>query len=1120
MKKRIGLIILLCVFPYWLIAQSNKFGVPLLRNYTPDEYKANEQNMAVVQDHRGIMYFGNFEGVLEYDGEYWRIIQLPNNSMVRSLALDVNGTVIVGAVGEFGCLLPDKLGTLQYHSYSSQLDSANMPTDVWCINVLNDGIYFNTFKKLYRYDGQRINKIWNMPRFSFFSFVDHNQLYLSNRKDGLYILHDDSLIYAKGNTVYSDANIFTLQPFDNENLLIFNSNIGLSTYNKLSGIINSKFAKPQLNKVLIESICYSSTILPSGLYGLATLQSGVYVINQNAEPAYQLNRNTGLMDETVPQIYYNKNTTYSQPVWMALNTGIAKAEMASPIRIFNELNGLKGTVEDIVKFGDKIFAATSSGVFFVDTKTDQPRFKQVQDIQGQTWSLLRFNIHENRKGKNILLVGSSLGLFQISESFAQASEIASFYTFKLYQSHKDSTQIYIGYDQGLSSLNYKNGSWQNQQKYEQINGTVRFIIEDTNNDLWVGTDYDGVYRMTQPATGEPVITKFDVSSGLPSLNIFSINLINAIIQVATDKGLFAYDAALQRFIPSKLANNRFSDGTKAINWVSTFDNKLMINLTHGARTKTEQLTFTINNAILDSVSYLRLPNQLISVFYNDSNITWIGSSDEIYTYDHTIKRTFVEKYPCHIRRVMLGEDSIIFDGTFYAFTKSDTIVRISDFQPKSQIPILNYKNNSIIFAYAAPFFEDEEATEYSYFLDGLSENWSRWSKDAKVSFNNLFEGDYVFKVKAKNVYGVESTIAEYTFVVNPPWFRTIVAYISYLILLTLLIWAIVKLNARRLILEKVRLEAIVRERTTEIRDKNVILEQQNEEITRQKDEIEHKNREITASINYARRIQNAVIPPADPIAEVLPEHFILWRPRDIVSGDFYWMRVIHPVIESVERELAIIIAADCTGHGVPGAFMSMLGVSLLNGIVNNREIVQASDILNELRTLIKRSLQQTGKEGEAKDGMDLALCIIDLQTKILQFSGANNPLYLVRNIEKAKANIEGYEVTGESSHSTTEFIQLKPDRMPIGIYYKERSFTNHSIQLVPDDKIYIFSDGVVDQFGGNDKQKFMSKRLKELLLDIYESPMNEQKKILESTMDNWRGSNHQTDDIILIGVQI
>ncbi len=285
---------------------------------------------------------------------------------------------------------------------------------------------------------------------------------------------------------------------------------------------------------------------------------------------------------------------------------------------------------------------------------------------------------------------------------------------------------------------------------------------------------------------------------------------------------------------------------------------------------------------------------------------------------------------------------------------------------------------------------------------------------------------------------------------------------------------------------------------------NRLLEEKNKMLQEQKDKIEAQNKDITDSIKYAQRIQRALLPPNEFFTEKLLDYFILFRPRDIVSGDFYWATEKHDKI--------ILTAADCTGHGVPGAFMSMLGISYLNEIVNkydpnSGEPMRASIILNQLRYAVKTSLKQTGDDDEAKDGMDMALIIIDKKTNVVQYAGAHNPLFIVRD---------------------GELIKYKADKMPVGIFIREKeSFTNHEIQVQKGDAVYMFSDGFVDQFGGEKGKKFMVARFRELILRIHDKPMAEQKAVFEYELDNWmnhidiNGENYrQIDDILVIGFRV
>jgi serine phosphatase RsbU (regulator of sigma subunit)/Tfp pilus assembly protein PilF len=295
------------------------------------------------------------------------------------------------------------------------------------------------------------------------------------------------------------------------------------------------------------------------------------------------------------------------------------------------------------------------------------------------------------------------------------------------------------------------------------------------------------------------------------------------------------------------------------------------------------------------------------------------------------------------------------------------------------------------------------------------------------------------------------------------------------------------LDERRILLEK---------QSTELKEQNDKIIKANEELKQLYEITNIQKEEIISSINYAQRMQSAILPPEAYIAELLNENFILYKPKDIVSGDFYWIKQV--------KQYIILVSADCTGHGVPGAFMSMLGISHLNEIIQNREVTQANQILNELRKQIKNSLRQSGKREGSRDGIDIALCVIDSKKNIMQYSGAYNPLYII-----------------SKNNGKSVFKEIKADPMPVGVHFSgDKSFTNHEIQLEIGDTFYIFSDGFVDQIGGDDNHRFTSEKFKKLLFDIHDQPMYEQKETLEQTLKDWMGEHSQRDDILVIGVRV
>ena len=334
--------------------------------------------------------------------------------------------------------------------------------------------------------------------------------------------------------------------------------------------------------------------------------------------------------------------------------------------------------------------------------------------------------------------------------------------------------------------------------------------------------------------------------------------------------------------------------------------------------------------------------------------------------------------------------------------------------------------------------------------------------------------------------------------------------------------------------DKDALEEELAERNAQIMQQKEEIEAQRDEIqihrdyvVNQRDQIQAQKESITASIQYARRIQSALLPPDKLLNNYIPENFILYRPRDIVSGDFYWLKAISDTAEGNKNKL-IIVAADCTGHGVPGAFMSILGVAFLNEITGKMACAKASCILNDLRNNIISALRQKGNDGDTKDGMDLALIIIDFEKNELHFAGAFSPLYIMRkrtgansffpdNLEYLNTQRGAYQY---EQYGDYELLQIKGDRMPIGFFmHTTNEFKEHTIRLKKDDRIYMFSDGYADQFGGKHGRKFLIKKFRHLLFDIQSQTMRKQLQILEDTFLRWKGNFEQIDDIMIIGLQ-
>lgn len=420
--------------------------------------------------------------------------------------------------------------------------------------------------------------------------------------------------------------------------------------------------------------------------------------------------------------------------------------------------------------------------------------------------------------------------------------------------------------------------------------------------------------------------------------------------------------------------------------------------------------------------------------------------------------------------------------------------------PESKIKF-NYRENYLTFHYIALWYKAPSKLLYRYKLEGADMEWSAPTRTLQVTYSNLSSGKYRFVVEVSHIPGkwIGSPNATFAFTIRPPFYFTWWFTITVVLGIVFGIFAFIRYRTIKLERDKDILEDEVRKRTNEIQMQKEEIEAQRDEIevqhhyvTKQRDQIASKNKDINSSIEYASRIQTAMLPPVEIIKKCFADYFILFKPRDIVSGDFYYFN---------QRQGEIIFGvADCTGHGVPGAFMSMLGVSLLNEIVRKKEVSNAAQILEQLRSLMIDALRQKGELGEQKDGMDIAICVLNTQTLVLQFAGANNPMYIV-NAEKILTTVEA-------------------DKQPVAIYEKMRPFSNHEIVLQKGDSLYLSSDGYKDQFGGESGKKFMAKQLRELLVAIAHKPMDEQRNILDQTFETWKGDQKQVDDVAIIGMKV
>jgi len=1050
------LLFLLCIIK----ANAQYNGYPI-RNYSPKEYKGFMQTWDCVQDNRGVLYFGNSTNILEYDGNKWRKIFVSNGVAIRVLHNSKNGKIYVGSVGEFGYLKPNEKGEIIYQSLLHLLTDENKKfSDIWAIHEIDDAIVFQASENLFIYQNDKI-KIIPPEKNSFASgsFTVGDKIYLRERKIGLKQFDGRTLQLVSNGEKFANEPIIGMVNFpktDKNNILAISVDNGFFTINKETNEI--KKINPSSDKTIIE-------IGPIGLKWLndSTLilntRGGIYFLNKQLDIIRIINKSDGLTDESISNIFMDSQNE----LWLCTNNGISKVSINSPFYFYNSTCGFNGNIEAITIFDDKLFIGTTSGMYASplnkNNTSGSPNKLNFKPIEGTYFEVWNFHAQDKK-----IYAATSDGVFEINNY--KTSRITKAYTNSINKSKFYENRIYTAEKDGIRILEKNNDSWK-QVDFITVRASDIMAVCDLkkteNNDLilWATTRNSGLLKIVLNKKQEYKLFIYDSLQGAPKGST-DLAEYNGKLYFHTAKDVYEYLPELD------------NEKQKCFKQIETFG----VTFNHNGN-NLELLNASTEEGKQTTKALLSIEDQGYTYYQNSSSILWIGLTDAFIRYDAGVQKNYSPNYNALIRRVVAGKDSLLFAGSFI---NDKQITQTDDNETLN----LSYKYNSLTFDYSAPFFEKEDKTLFSYKLIGFDTAWSEWSSNVSKQYTNLYEGEYTFNVKAKNIYNHESSIASYKFKILPPWYRTIWAYFTYFIVLILVIIIIVRLSVRQLRIAKIKLERTVSERTAEV-------VKQKEELQKQNDIIEIAYNDIKSSINYAKRIQEAILPLKEEIKKHLPQSFVLFKPRDVVSGDFYWF--------TKHKNNYIIACVDCTGHGVPGAFMSMIGNTLLNEIVIEKNILTASEILNVLHERVRQSLKQDLEQSETRDGMDIAICIINENKTELQYAGANRSLVLIRE---------------------QKLQEIKADKKPIGgdQMNESRIFTNHIVSLQKNDCIYMSTDGYADQFGGEKGKKFMVKRLHQLLIDIQNNSMEDQSNILDKTITEWQGSTEQVDDILVIGIKI
>jgi hypothetical protein len=1124
--KRTAIILLLFFSVLNLQAQLNKYGVPIIKNYSTQLTSGSEINWWITKDKFGAVYFGNDDkGVIRYDGSTWSTIEVRNNSRVRALGTDKNGIVYVGGAFEFGYIEPDNNGKPIYVSLSKRYDSSNGGSSNQSNNkpagadttsssmyigeivslAVHDSMAFYLSDEalfIYNINNQELVNI-NLRKQGFTQFVRifsvDDRIILAENIKGLFEYKDGKIERLRGGEFFEGKQCLSILPFSEGKILVGTYNSGIYLLDYLEGKVNENWIDKSVSRKISKIYCGAK--LTNGEFVLGTVAGdGIFVLDKNGHLVSRWNTETTEMQDNIVSALYTE--TENNELWFATAGFISKAYTNIPFTQFSSKSGINVGVNGICDLNEVIYISTDNGVYRSHTDADGIRssFIKLEGINDQVFPLVRAEVGKEK----FILAGSILGLYQITEAgkaisikdkilFEKEVDRSPWYVRNIIQSKLVPNRFYLGTESdGIESIEYQNGIWKHVKNFKKIRGNISFQVECINGDLIVMTDYPNALFKINPNDSIPV--QYGTDKGLPEANLTNISWVDNNIIISTSKGLYKYIPDNDTWSPYNELSGGYSIGKEVNNFFQDFEKDIWLEFNEN-----RYYTMIFSREDTQIVAYkdplLLLPNVKILDIKSIENRVWLTKSKSVYVIDKGILHLNSPRPSSLLTKIIVGGDSIILDGgTFFTTLNNGKRIPVST-NVGSKIPEIKYNLNSMSFYWTTPYFVDEESLQYSYRLDGFTDEWSRWERIYYKDFTNLPYGKYTFRVKAKTITDVESKEAVYEFAILKPWYFTVYMIILYAIVFVLIIFAIIKAYTRKLINENIRLEGIVAERTAV--------------VVKQKEELE-------SSIHYASRIQMALLPSESILADNLKNYFILFKPRDIVSGDFYWM--------TKKNNRLYVVAADCTGHGVPGAFMSLLGMSFLDEIIDKESAPRADHILSELRLHVTESLKQVGGDDEAKDGMDMGLLVVDFNVSRIEFSGAYNPCFKVRRMTEGEAknyHEENMEMA-DGSMSNGKYIleTILASKMPIGISSRmNEKFVFYYWNLESGISYYLFSDGYIDQFGGSSGRKFMKKNFKKLILDIQDYPMKKQEELLEQNLNEWMGQTPQIDDILVIGIR-
>lgn len=781
MDKKYFLLFLLNSFFYTIIAQDYNLGVPMIQSFSKEDFKGGAQNWDIKQDRFGVMYFANNNGLLVFDGTTWNTHNLPNYTIVRSLGITSKGIIYVGGQNEFGRFTPDEKGILRFESLKHLIPQKHQNfTDVWKIELYEDGVLFNSDFKIFHLKNETI-KVFDQGTFKNLGNTG-NQIFASDTKSGIYFLKGDNLEKLKGSAFFKNKTVQAV--IKNEpGFLIATLKNGIFQYS------NGKVEpwKTDYDQFIKENNIQGATAIAGERYAIATAYGGLLVLDKSGKIINTLHKGNGLLSNNLLTMYYDR----SNNLWLGLSNGINYIHTNSPFHRIYPDSDLDAVGYNTKIHQGKIYFATNEGVFVNDWKkyyspSESTNHRFIPSTRGQIWGMDIVN--------NQLFAGHAEGAFLIeNENASKILNERGFWTFEAYNGSKN--KILAGTYFEVSLLESENAQVFSENPIAQINESCRFVEQDNRGNIWVAHPYRGILKIKPSQTGESEIKLMGSNEGLPSHNLNHLFKIKDEIIFCGERGVFIFDYDEEKFVPHEAFNQLFGKETKVRRLQETPDGNIwFITTTELGLLKISDrgLEKEVNKIVFPyPVQQLNLGHESIYP-YDEENV--FITNDRGFIHYNTSK--FIESDS--IFNVILNEvkitsnkDSIISNGFYYANDQ----VEIQ--QPQNQIPTFDHFLNDLHFKFSATDYVSGSGNSYRYFLKGYEEDWSTWHAENTKEYTNLSPGKYTFHLQAKSNSQNESNILTYQFVITPPWYASKFAYGIYGILTLLGLASVIKFYSKK-----------------------------------------------------------------------------------------------------------------------------------------------------------------------------------------------------------------------------------------------------------------------------------------------------------------------------------